>query len=396
MSQIAKVNDDIYWVGVNDRETDIFEALWPLPNGVSYNSYLIMDEKTALIDTVNFDYHESYLNKIEQILDDRELNYLIINHMEPDHSGAVKAIKEKYPEVEIVGNKKTMNFLEGFYNINNGLHIVSNGDSIDLGNRELEFFLTPMVHWPETMMTYDNKDKVLYSGDAFGSFGALDGGIFDDEIKKHRYDDEIRRYFSNIVGKYSMMVQRALQKLSDIEINIVASTHGPVWRDDAEYIINYYDRLSSYKAKDGIVIIYGSMYGNTKLMAEKIARSLAEAGVKDIKIHDAARTDNSYMISDIWKYKGLILGSCAYNTKVFPPVESLLSALENRKIKDRFVGVFGSYSWSGGGVKGIKEFVEDNNLELIEPVVETKHAPGEDIFEENKELAANMADKIIN
>lgn len=395
MSQTANVTDNIYWVGVNDRETDIFEALWPLPYGVSYNSYLIDDKKTALIDTVKFDFHESYLKKIEDILDGRELDYLIINHMEPDHSGSIKAIKDRYPGVEIIANKKTVGFLEGFYNIDDGLHIVGNGDSLDLGNRELNFFLTPMVHWPETMMTYDNADKVLFSGDAFGSFGALDGGIFDDEIDKKSYDEEIRRYYSNIVGKYSRMVQKALAKLSDLTVEVVASTHGPVWRDDPEYIIDFYDRLSSHSTEKGVVIVYGSMYGNTKLMADKIARSLAEKGVKKIKVHDAARTDNSYMLSDIWKYNGLIIGSCAYNTKVFPPVESLLSALENRRIKDRFIGVFGSYSWSGGGVKGIEQYADDSNLELVEPVVEAHYSPDKDMFTECEKLAFNMSEKIL-
>ena len=395
MSQIAKVSKDIYWVGVNDRETDVFEALWPLPDGISYNSYLIMDKKTALIDTVKFDYHESYISKIENILDGRELNYLVINHMEPDHSGAVKAIKEKFPEVKIIANKKTANFLDGFYNISEDLNIISNEDSIDLGNRKLQFYLTPMVHWPETMMTYDTKDKVLFSGDAFGSFGALDGGIFDDEINKHRYDDEIIRYFSNIVGKYSRMVQKALDKLNDLSIEIVASTHGPIWRSDPEYIIDFYDRLSRHEGKDGVVVVYGSMYGNTKLMAERIARSVAESGVKNVVVHDAARTDNSYLISDIWKYNGLILGSCAYNTKVFPPVESLLSALENRRLSNRYLGIFGSFSWSGGGVKGIKEFADNSQLELVEPVVEVKHSPDKEMFLKCDNLAKNIGEKII-
>ena len=396
MNRSVKLNDDIYWVGVNDRETDVFEALWPLEKGISYNSYLIDDEKTALIDTVKSNFHDSYIAKIEDILGDKKLDYLVINHMEPDHSGDIKAIKERYPELKIVGNKKTVDFLDGFYNINDGLEIVSNGDTIDLGNRKLEFYLTPMVHWPETMMTYDTKDKVLFSGDAFGSFGALNGGVFDDEIDTDYYDDEIIRYFSNIVGKYSRMVQKALDKLSDLSIEVVASTHGPVWRENPEYIIDFYDRLSSHQAEDGVVVVYGSMYGNTKLMAERIARSLAENGIKNVEVYDAARADNSYMISDIWKYKGVIIGSCAYNTKVFPPVESLISALDNRKLSDRYLGIFGSYSWSGGGVKGINSFADNNKFELVEPVIEAKHSPDDDKYKKCDELGKNMAEKILN
>ena len=394
MNKSVKLNEDIYWVGVNDRETDIFEALWPLDKGISYNSYLIVDEKTVLIDTVKSDYHDSYFAKIEDILKDKKLDYLVINHMEPDHSGDVKAIKEKYPDLKIVANKKTADFLAGFYNINDGLEIVNNGDSIDLGNRKLEFYLTPMVHWPETMMTYDTKDEVLFSGDAFGSFGALNGGVFDDEINTEYYEDEIIRYFSNIVGKYSKMVQKALDKLDDLSIEVVASSHGPVWRENPEYIIDFYDRLSSHQTEDGVVVVYGSMYGNTKLMAERIARSAAENGVENVVVYDASRTDNSYLISDIWKYKAVIIGSCAYNTKVFPPIESLLSALNNRKIKNHYLGIFGSYSWSGGGVKGIKEFSENNKLELVEPVIEAKHSPNNNKFLNCDKLGKNIAEKL--
>ena len=394
MNKSVKLNEDIYWVGVNDRETDIFEALWPLDKGISYNSYLIVDEKTVLIDTVKSDYHDSYFAKIEDILKDKKLDYLVINHMEPDHSGDVKAIKEKYPDLKIVANKKTADFLAGFYNINDGLEIVNNGDSIDLGNRKLEFYLTPMVHWPETMMTYDTKDEVLFSGDAFGSFGALNGGVFDDEINTEYYEDEIIRYFSNIVGKYSKMVQKALDKLDDLSIKVVASSHGPVWRENPEYIIDFYDRLSSHQTEDGVVVVYGSMYGNTKLMAERIARSAAENGVENVVVYDASRTDNSYLISDIWKYKAVIIGSCAYNTKVFPPIESLLSALNNRKIKNHYLGIFGSYSWSGGGVKGIKEFSENNKLELVEPVIEAKHSPNNNKFLNCDKLGKNIAEKL--
>ena len=396
MKKSVKLNENIYWVGVNDRETDIFEALWPLDKGISYNSYLIVDEKTALVDTVKADYHDSYLAKIKDILGEKKLDYLIINHMEPDHSGDVKAIKEKYPDLKIVANKKTATFLEGFYNISEDLKIVNNGDSVDLGNRKLKFYLTPMVHWPETMMTYDSKDEVLFSGDAFGGFGALNGGVFDDEIETDYYDDEIIRYFSNIVGKYSRMVQKALDKLSDLSIEVIAPSHGPVWRENPEYIVNFYDRLSSHKTEDGVVVVYGSMYGNTKMMAERIARSITENGVENVVVYDASRTDNSYLISEIWKYKGVVIGSCAYNTKVFPPIESLLSALNNRQLKDRYLGIFGSYSWSGGGVSGIKDFADNNNLELIEPVVEAKHSPDNDEFADCDKLGEEIADQINN
>ena len=396
MNKSIKINKDIYWVGVNDRETEIFESLWPLPEGVSYNSYLLIDKKTALIDTVKIDYHDKYLENLDELLGDRDLDYLIINHMEPDHSGSIKAIKRAYPDVQIIGNKKTVNFIEGFYDIDQGFKVIEDGDELNLGIHSLKFFLTPMIHWPETMMTYDQTDNALFAGDAFGSFGALDGGIFDDEINIKSYDSEIRRYYSNIVGKYSPMVQKALKRLSDLDIDIIASTHGPVWREKPEYIIDKYDKLSSQETKQGAVVVYGSMYGNTKMIADRIARSLAENGLKEIKVHDAARTDKSYMISDIWKYEGLIIGSCAYNTKIFPPVGSLIDALLNRRIKNHLLGIFGSYSWSGGGVKRLKQFRENCGMELVEPIIKSKFAPKDETFNYCNQLGKNMAQKIMN
>ncbi|MCF7886699.1 MAG: MBL fold metallo-hydrolase, partial [Candidatus Marinimicrobia bacterium] len=260
MHKPIPINDKIYWVGINDRETDLFEAHWPLPRGVSYNAYLIDDEKVALVDTVKSYFQTDYLDKIREIIGhDKKVDYLIINHMEPDHSGAIKELKEVYSDITIVGNKKTMNFLEGFYGVADNLKVIEDGDTLDLGDHKLKFYLTPMVHWPETMMTYDQTDGVLFSGDAFGGFGTLDGGIFDDELDTDFYEDETLRYFANIVAKYSRMVQRAIKKLGDLEINIVAATHGPIWRENPGKIINDYMKWSSYGTEKGVVVVYGSM-----------------------------------------------------------------------------------------------------------------------------------------
>ena len=228
MSKVINIKDNVYWVGVNDRETDIFEALWPLPDGISYNSYLIVDEKVVLVDTVGNTYSDLLIDNIESVLGDRKIDYLIINHMEPDHSGSIRTLKAKYPGIQIIGNQKTASFLNGYYGIQN-IKTIEEGDTLDLGEKELEFFITPMLHWPETMMTYEKEDKILFSGDAFGSFGALDGGILDSDIDLDFFEDEIRRYFSNIVGKYSPIVQKTLPELADIKINIVASTRAPIW-----------------------------------------------------------------------------------------------------------------------------------------------------------------------
>ena len=264
------VTGDIHWIGVNDRETDLFEAQWPLPEGVSYNSYLIRAGKTALIDTVKKTHLTQFLKKLKSLVAGgrEKVDYLIINHMEPDHSGAVPVLKQLFPEMTIVGNKKTLELVKDFYGIEVGTMTIADGDVLDLGGHVLRFILTPMVHWPETMMTYDETSQVLFSGDAFGSFKTLDGGLFDDEINIARYDDEILRYFSNIVGKYSPMVQKAMARLQGIDIGVVASTHGPVWRKAPNYILDRYDLWSRYMAEPGVVVAYASMYGSTLEMAE--------------------------------------------------------------------------------------------------------------------------------
>lgn len=396
MNRALPITDNIYWVGVNDRETSLFESLWPLPEGVSYNSYLILDDKVALIDTVNISYSETYLEKINSILAGRKIDYLIINHMEPDHSGSIKALKAVYPDIKIIGNNKTINFLKGFYGIDKDTQEVNEGDMLDLGDHKLKFFLTPMIHWPETMMTYYEKDKVLFSGDAFGGFGSLPGGIFDDEIDTDYFEDEIRRYYTNIVAKYSPLVKKTISRLEDLNIRIVASTHGPIWRNNPQYIIDKYKKWSSYEVEKGVVIVYGSMYGNTKKMAEEIARTLAEKGVEKIKLYDVSRTHISYIISDIWNYKGVILGSPTYNTELFPPMAALVRALENRVLKNHLLGIFGSFSWSGGAVKELKEYSENSNLKVVEPIIESKFSPDSDVIKKCWTLGENMAKLILS
>ena len=343
------INEDIHWIGVNDRETTLFENYWPLEKGVAYNSYLIVDEKIAILDTVKFNKTTEYLEKIKSLIGDRQVDYLIVNHMEPDHSGSMLALLGAYPDMQIVGNKKTFPFIEGFYGITKNYYEVGDEDLIDLGKHKLRFYLTPMVHWPETMMTFDETTGVLFSMDAFGGFGALDGGIFDDEINYDFYEDETRRYYSNIVAKYSPMVQRSLKKLSGLAIKMIAPTHGPIWRSNPGKIVELYDKWSRYEAERGVVIVYGSMYGNTAKMADFLARVIAENGVKNVKVFDASKTHSSYILSEIWKYKAVVIGSCAYNTKVFSSVETVLAKLGNSGLKDRYISVFGNKSWSGGG-----------------------------------------------
>ena len=359
----VKVTDRIYWLGTNDRRKHLFENLWPLPDGVSYNSYLVTDEKTALLDTIEMGTGGDYVGWIERLLTEAgrtALDYLVINHMEPDHSGEIGDIVRRWPQVRIVGNCKTFKILEGYYGITENLVEVGEGGTLDLGHYKLQFVMTPWVHWPETMMTYDTTEHILFSGDAFGTFGTLDGAIFDDEIADFdtRYLGEMRRYYSNIVGKYSNMVQKAFAKLGSVPIDTICPLHGPVWRSEPKKVIDLYDRWSRYEAEPGVVIIYGSMYGNNAATADYIARKCAEAGIRDIRVRDASKTHLSYLIDDVWRYRGVILGSCAYNAQMFPTVERLTTELLHMGVKNKALGLFGSYSWNGGGVKNLKIFAE--------------------------------------
>ena len=370
MNVKVEIADRIYWLGTNDRRKELFENLWPLPNGVSYNSYLIADEKTALVDTIEMGTGGDYVGWIGRLLEEQgkqQLDYLIINHMEPDHSGEIGDIVRRWPMVKIVGNGKTFKILEGYYGITENLIEVKDDDTLELGHHRLKFVMTPWVHWPETMMTYDTTEGVLFSGDAFGTFGTLDGAVFDDEIAdfEGRYLGEMRRYYSNIVGKYSNMVQKAFAKLAGIDIRTVCPLHGPVWRSEPQKVIGLYDRWSRCEAEAGVVIVYGSMYGNTAAAADYIARRCAEEGIREIRVRDASKTHLSYLIDDVWRYRGVILGSCAYNTQMFPTVERLTTELLHMGVKNKVLGLFGSYSWNGGGVKNLKVFAESIGWPLV-------------------------------
>lgn len=396
INHVAKVTDTISWIGVNDRQKHRFENLWPLEKGMAYNSYVIVDERIAVLDTVERCFLEDYLEKLDEVVAGRPVDYLVINHMEPDHSGIIREMVERYPEIQLVGNKKTFQYLDNFYCVDGKRLEVKEGDELDLGSRKLLFSMMPMVHWPEVMVTYDQKDKVLFSADAFGSFGALDGGLFDVDFDIERdFEPEMRRYYSNIVGKYGAQVQRAMKKLSALEIQTICPLHGPVWRERIPYLLEKYDHWSRLEGEPGVVIVFGSMYGHTAKMAERIARRLRENGVSEIKLFDASKTHLSYILQEVWKYNGLVIGSCAYNNAVFPPVADLLSKLEHWGVKNRVVGAFGNYTWSGGGLKGILATYENLKLEPVGPNVEAQscmHYAEEVALDE---LAVNMAKALL-
>lgn len=399
----VEIRENLHYIGVNDRQTRLFENLWPLPEGVSYNSYLLKGEKTALLDTVKITRVDLFLEKLESTLGGRDLDYLVIHHMEPDHSGAITSVMEAYPEVKLVGNKKTRDFLETYYELEKSFDFnydedfveVGDGDVLDLGDTSLTFFMTPMVHWPESMVSYESSTGTLFSQDAFGSFGTLDGAIFDDEIDFNQYNDETVRYYTNIIGKVSAQVNNAIIKVSGLDIKMICPVHGLIWRKYPEEIIKLYSKLAKQETEEGVVIVYGSMYGNTENMAETVARALVEKGITQIKMYDISKTHESYILSDIWRYDGIILGSCTYNNALFPKMKDLVNRLKDQKMKNHTLGIFGSYSWAGGALRELDDFASSSNFDLVDIKPEIKGVAKIEEHQDLYELGSQMAEKLI-
>lgn len=395
MNQI-KLTDNIFYVGVNDRRTDLFENHMELPNGVSYNSYLIVDEKVALIDPVEAGFMEEYLFKVKSVLQGRKVDYLIINHDEPDHSSSIAAVLREWPEAQVVGNAKTFAPLEAFYGPIENKKVVAEGETLSLGTHTLQFFMVPMVHWPESMVTYEQANGIVFSNDAFGGFGALNGGIFDDQVNLAFYEDDMRRYYANIVGKMAMQALKAIEKLGGLTIKMIAPSHGLVWRSNPAWVIGKYTQWSKHEGEEGVVIVYGSMHGNTGVMADIVARGAAEAGIKEVKVYDVAKTEISFIMSDIWKYKGVIIGACAHYANMFPNMNLLTHEINEFKPKSKCFGIFGGMSWSGGGVKTLAKYAEEGQWNLVAENVEVKGAPiREEDWDKLYNLGKTVAEAIL-
>nr|WP_321501181.1 FprA family A-type flavoprotein [uncultured Dethiosulfovibrio sp.] len=400
MNRPAKISDKTWWIGVNDRTTDLFEALWPLPNGISYNSYLLDDDKVAVIDGVKSDFYPHYIENIKRIIGSgKTVDYMIVNHVEPDHSGAVEMMLQAFPDITVVGNSKTIQYLSQFYgDIPKSLE-VKDGDTLDLGSHKLTFALIPMVHWPETMVTYDNQTGCLFSCDAFGSFGALDGGLFDDQLDLESYRGETYRYFANIVGKYSTFVEKALAKIQDlgIELTMVCPSHGPVYRKNPAYIVNFYRDMACQRTDPAALVVYGSMYGNTARLAEAVAKGLREGGLLDVVVRNSSKTETSELVRDAWRCRGLILVGCSYNGGVFPKIAHFMGTLEGKKMANRFIGVCGSYTWSkGAAMKPMRAFADQPCWTKVGPEIEVLSRPSESELEQGSELGRNMAHMILS
>ncbi|MDY6065399.1 MAG: FprA family A-type flavoprotein [Finegoldia sp.] len=392
----VEIAENLYYIGVNDRETELFENMWPLPYGVAYNSYLLTGEKTCLMDTVKVSKSSEFVEDVTELMGDRDLDYLVIHHVEPDHSGSIPQILELYPNIKIVGNQKTKNMLYDYFELKleDNFVLVEDGDELDLGDRKLTFYTTPMVHWPESMVSYDAQNKILFSQDIFGGFGTVDGAIFDDQADYNSKRDEYRRYYTNIVGKYSKMAVRAIEKLSPLEIKTICPVHGIVWRENPARIVEDYTKWAKYEVEEGVVIAYASMYGNTALMADRLARYLAEEGIKNIEVIDISKTHPSYIISRVWEKKGLVLGACTYNNAAYPLMKNLIHLLSIQKMQNHVLGIFGSYGWSGGAVKDLLEFAKAPNFDTIETYVEAKGRMKAEDDQALRQMAKELKEKI--
>lgn len=401
MHCFRKVTNDLYWVGGSDRRLELFENLFPIPRGVSYNSYLLLDEKTVLFDTVDNSIGRQFLDNITALLNDRTLDYLVVNHMEPDHCSMIADLVLRYPDMQIIGNAKTFPMIRQFYTLDlEGKTIaVKEGDTFSSGTHTFRFLMAPMVHWPEVMLTYDETDKVLFSADAFGTFGALNGTIFNDEMDFDRdWLDDARRYYTNIVGKYGMQVQNVLKKASALDIRIICPLHGPIWRSNLAYLLEKYDIWSSYRPEvKGVMIAYASMYGNTENLANVLACKLAEAGITNLTVHDVSRSDVSELIADSFKYSHIVLAAPTYNGGVYPAMSNLLEDMNALGIKNRTVAVLGNGTWAPTSAKLIEaRLAEMKGMTLLTENFAVKSALQDEQIKDLDELCAKIAETLAD
>ena len=400
MQCFRKVTEDLYWVGGNDRQIELFENIFPLAKGVSYNSYLLLDEQTVLFDTADYAIGKQFIENVMSVLNGRNLDYIVVNHMEPDHCSLIGELLLHYPDVKIIGNAKTFPMIEQFFSfdLTGKTLTVKEGDTFCSGKHTFRFIMSPMVHWPEAMMTYDEKDKVLFSADAFGTFNALNGNLFNDELDFNReWLDEARRYYTNIVGKYGPQVQYVLKKASSLDIQMICPLHGPVWRSNLNFIIEKYNLWSRYEPEEkGVMIAYASMYGNTENMAEILAVMLAEAGVKNIHMHNISKTHVSELISDSFKYSHIVLASPTYNNGIYPLMDNYLEDMKALSLQNRTIAVLGNGSWAPQATKLISAKIKEmKNMRLLEASVTIKSSLKEAQLEELNSLSRQIAEEVL-
>ncbi len=394
MHCVQNITEDLYWVGGSDRRIGLFENVFPSPNGMAYNSYLLKDEVNVIIDTIDAALGEQFIENVEYLLGDDELHYVVITHMEPDHSATLREIILRYPKVKIIANMKIKKLISQFFDVDESLDviIVNDGDTMCFGAHEFKFVAAPMVHWPEVMMAYDQKDKVLFSADAFGSFGALSGNIFADEINfERRLLDEARRYYSNIVGQYGDQVQNLFKKIkkNGLEIKYICPLHGHIWREDVEWFIDKYDKWSRCEPEeDAVILVYSSVYGHTENAMNILATELAKKGVKNIKMYDVSAVDSSYILSQAYRVSHIVFAATTYNNHIFSRMDTVLRDMKNHGLKDRQIAVLENGSWApSSGKQMMKIFDSMPNMEVISPMITLLSSVKDKELEEIKQMA---------
>ncbi len=381
-----EITDKIKYIGADDKTLDLFESQYIIPNGVSYNSYLIEDEKIVIMDTVDQRKKDEWLENIEKVLNGREVDYLIVSHLEPDHSANIEILANKYKNMKIVGNQRTFNMMPQFFNMDTSKRqiVVKEGDTLDIGKHKLQFFMAPMVHWPEVMVTYEQTEKILFSADGFGKFGALD--------TEEDWTCEARRYYFNIVGKYGDQVQQLLKKAATLDIKMICPLHGPILKENLEFYINKYDIWSSYTPEDdGVLIAYNSIHGNTKKAVEKLAEILKEEGAKKVVISDLARDDMAETIEDAFRYDKMIIASPTYDAGLFPFTEKFLRHLKHKNYQKRKIGIIENGSWAPMAAKYIKNILEEmKDITICEKTVTIKTTMNEETIKDMQNLAKQI------
>lgn len=396
---VKNVKEDLFWIGGNDRRLALFENVYPIPRGVSYNSYVLMDEKTVLLDTVDHVISDLFFENLEHVLNGRELDYMVVNHMEPDHCAAIGDVLRRYKNVQIICTAKAAVMIKQFFSIDieSQLHIVKEMDTVSTGKHNLVFVMAPMVHWPEVMVTYDTTDKTLFSADAFGTFGALNGNLFADEVDFERdWLDDARRYYTNIVGKYGVQVQNLLKKAATLEISTICPLHGPVWRENIGWFIDKYDKWSSYTPESqSVLIAYASIYGNTENAVEVLASKLADLGVKNIAMYDVSVTDPSVVLSEAFRCSHMVLASPTYNAGIFPKMETVLLEMKAHNLQNRTAAVIENGSWALSAGKLMTELLQGmKNINIIDGTISVRSALKEDQLEAMDNLAKAIVDSM--
>ncbi len=396
MYNVRNVTKDIVWVGASDRRLALFENIFPIQRGVSYNSYVLLDEKTVLLDTVDSGVAAQFFENLEYVLGNRKLDYLIVNHMEPDHCAMIGDIVRRYPEVQIVGNAKTFGMMQQFFGTAFAERAVTvkEGDTVSTGKHTLHFVMAPMVHWPEAMVTYDDADKVLFSADAFGTFGALNGSIFADEVNFDRdWLPDARRYYTNIVGKYGASVQALLKKAAGLEIAVICPLHGPIWRENLGYILEKYQKWSTYEAEDtAVAVLYASMYGNTASAADALAGCLAERGIKNIAVYDVSNVHVSELIGEIFRVSHLVFATPTYNGGIYPIMENLLSDMKALSVQKKTVALLENGTWAASTARQMREKLSElKDVTVLDTQVSVKSA----MLANQREELEKLADAIV-